>query len=59
MPVRRVRNPGKRGCRVLTYRLRLEGGSEVARELLSDDAYPAMNRLILSEPAVDARSPSE
>jgi len=50
MPVRRVRNPGKRGCRVLTYRVRLEDGREVARELLSDDAYPAMNRLVLSDP---------
>lgn len=47
MPARRVRNPGKPGCRVLTYRVRLRGAEEVARELLSDDAYPAMNRLLL------------
>ncbi|HEU4753601.1 MAG TPA: VanW family protein [Armatimonadota bacterium] len=45
LPLRRVRNPGKRGCRVLTYRVRMRNGQEVARELLSDDAYPAMNRL--------------
>ena len=47
LPVQRVRNPGKRGCRVLTYRVRLREGEEVARELLSDDDYPAMNRLLL------------
>jgi vancomycin resistance protein VanW len=46
---RRVRNPGRRGARVLTYRVRLEQGREVARELLSDDSYPAMNRLVLVE----------
>jgi vancomycin resistance protein YoaR len=44
---RRVRNPGKRGCRVLTYRVRLTNGRERGRELLSDDEYPAMNRLLL------------
>jgi vancomycin resistance protein VanW len=47
LPVRRVRNPGKRGVRVLTYRVRLRNGEEVGREFLSDDAYPAMNRLLL------------
>ena len=47
MPVRAVRNPGRRGCRVLTYRVRLEGQSETGRELLSDDSYPAMSRLLL------------
>jgi vancomycin resistance protein VanW len=47
LPVRRIRNPGKRGCRVLTYRVRLQDGQETGRELLSDDAYPAMNRLVL------------
>jgi vancomycin resistance protein YoaR len=50
MPTRRVRNPGKRGYRVLTYRVRLAGGQEESRELLSDDAYPAMNRLVLESP---------
>jgi vancomycin resistance protein VanW len=49
MPSRSVRNPGRRGCRVLTYRVRLRAGREVARELLSDDAYPAMNRLLLTQ----------
>lgn len=49
MPVRRVRNPGKAGCRVLTYRIRLHAGQEVAREFLSDDSYPAMNRLLLTD----------
>jgi vancomycin resistance protein VanW len=48
LPVRRVRNRGKLGCRVLTYRARVADGKETARELLSDDAYPAMNRLVLS-----------
>lgn len=47
LPVRRVRNPGKPGCRVLTYRLRMAGERELGRELLSDDSYPAMNRLVL------------
>lgn len=50
LPRRRVRNPGKPGCRVLTWRVRIEGGRETARELLSDDSYPAMHRLL-----VDAR----
>lgn len=48
-PARRVRNPGKRGCRVLTYRVRKQNGRETARELLSDDSYPAMNRLVLTQ----------
>lgn len=45
---RRVRNPGKPGCRVLTYRRTLRGGQLQGEELLSDDDYPAMNRLVLS-----------
>jgi vancomycin resistance protein YoaR len=49
LPARRVRNPGKRGYRVLTYRARLHDGRERSREFLSDDAYPAMNRLVLTE----------
>jgi vancomycin resistance protein VanW len=48
LPVRRVRNPGKRGMRVLTYRARIKDGQEVSRDLLSDDSYPAMNRLLLT-----------
>ena len=47
-PVRRLRNPGKRGCRVFTYRVRTGPGGERSRELLSDDSYPAMNRLLLT-----------
>ncbi|MFN3648395.1 MAG: VanW family protein [Armatimonadota bacterium] len=47
LPARRVRNPGKRGCRVVTYRVRVDEGGESRRELLSDDSYPAMNRLEL------------
>jgi vancomycin resistance protein YoaR len=46
-PARRVRNPGKAGCRVVTYRVATRGGRRISRELLSDDNYPAMNRLIL------------
>jgi vancomycin resistance protein YoaR len=50
LPVRRVRNPGKAGARVVTFRVRLRSdGEEVARELLSDDSYPAMNRLELAD----------
>jgi vancomycin resistance protein VanW len=49
LPTRPVRNPGKRGARVLTYRVHLRDGREVSRQLLSDDAYPAMNRLLLSD----------
>lgn len=45
---RRVRNPGKRGCRVLTYRRLVAPSGEVREELLSDDTYPAMNRLLLT-----------
>jgi vancomycin resistance protein YoaR len=47
MPRRVVRNPGKPGYRVRTYRVRIENGRETRRELLSDDIYPAMNRLEL------------
>ena len=47
-PVRKVRNPGKKGFRVVTYRLRYRNGQETGRELLSDDDYPAMNRLLLT-----------
>ncbi len=49
MPARRVRNPGKAGCHVVTFRVRVRDGREVARELLSDDDYPAMNRLLLED----------
>ncbi len=49
MPRRRVRNPGKTGYRVVTWRVRLRDGAEVSRELLSDDEYPAMNRLVMED----------
>jgi vancomycin resistance protein VanW len=45
----RVRNPGRAGARVRTTRVELRGGAEVRRELLTDDSYPAMNRLLLGE----------
>ena len=42
------RNPGMVGYRVVTYRVfsRADNGQEVRRERLSDDSYPAMDRLI-------------
>lgn len=46
-PIRRVRNPGRAGYRVRTYRVGFRDGCEVSCELLSDDDYPAMNRLLL------------
>jgi vancomycin resistance protein YoaR len=49
LPARRVRNPGKAGCRVATYRVRIRKGAPETRELLSDDNYPAMNRLLLED----------
>jgi len=50
----RVRNPGKSGCRVRTYRVRVVDGEESGRELLSDDIYPPMNRLLLTDERADA-----
>jgi len=47
LPQRRVRNPGRRGCRVRTYRVAHRDGEETTRELLSDDDYPAMSRLVV------------
>ncbi len=41
-----LRTPGATGYRVLTYRTFSEDGRVVRRELLSDDAYPAMNRIV-------------
>lgn len=41
----RVLNPGKPGYSVSTYRVTRAGGSE-ARELLSRDTYPVMNRVV-------------
>lgn len=45
-PTRSLRNPGRPGCRVRTTRVRFLGDREVGSELLSDDAYPAMNLLV-------------
>jgi vancomycin resistance protein VanW len=41
-----LRSPGLNGYRVVTYRVISENGREVRRERLSDDTYPAMNRVI-------------
>ena len=41
-----VRNPGAVGFRVVTYRVVSRGGREIRRERLSDDTYPAMDRLV-------------
>lgn len=45
-----LRSPGVGGCRVVTYRVyRGAGGLEV-RERLSDDTYPAMDRIVAIGP---------
>lgn len=44
---KRVKNPGRDGRRVRTYRITRFPSGETKRELLSDDRYPAMNRLVL------------
>ncbi len=41
-----LRSPGVGGCRVVTYRVRGGGPSGQVRERLSDDTYPAMNRIV-------------
>jgi vancomycin resistance protein YoaR len=41
-----VRNPGAVGYRVVTYRLTTRDGRVVRRERISDDSYPAMDRLV-------------
>jgi vancomycin resistance protein YoaR len=41
-----VRSPGISGYRVVTYRVVTEGDREKLRERLSDDTYPAMNRVV-------------
>jgi vancomycin resistance protein YoaR len=41
-----LRSPGLNGYRVVAYRVISEKGREVRRERLSDDTYPAMNRVI-------------
>jgi len=41
-----LRSPGAAGYRVVTYRVFSQAGRELRRERLSDDTYPAMNRII-------------
>ncbi len=41
-----VRNPGMTGYRVRTYRIFYKNGKIVQRQLLGDDTYAAMNRLV-------------
>lgn len=41
-----LRSPGATGYRVVTYRELSEKGGKVRRERLSDDSYPAMNRVL-------------
>lgn len=45
-----VHSPGSIGYRVLTQRVFFRDGREVRRERLSDDCYPAMNRVIALAP---------
>jgi vancomycin resistance protein YoaR len=41
-----LRSPGVAGFRVVTYRVVERAGHQAQRERLSDDSYPAMNRVI-------------
>ena len=41
-----TRNPGRDGYRVITYRVFSRNGQTVRRERLSDDSYPAMDRIL-------------
>lgn len=41
-----VRSPGVAGFRATTYRVFFQDGREARRERLSDDSYPAMNRVV-------------
>ena len=41
-----LRSAGAAGYRVVTYRVFSQAGRELRRERLSDDSYPAMNRVI-------------
>jgi vancomycin resistance protein YoaR len=43
---RYLRTPGSAGYRVATYRITHENGREIERERLSDDTYPAMDRVV-------------
>lgn len=41
-----LRSPGVGGCRVVTYRVRRNAAGAVLWERLSDDTYPAMDRIV-------------
>ncbi len=41
-----VRNPGSEGYRTLTWRIFSQDGKDVRRQLLGDDTYGAMNRIV-------------
>ncbi len=41
-----TRNPGRDGYRVVTFRVFSRDGKTVRRERLSDDTYPAMDRIV-------------
>lgn len=43
---RYLRSPGATGYRARAYRVFWEGGQVIRRELLSDDTYQAMNRMV-------------
>lgn len=45
-----LRGTGAAGYRVLTHRAFSEGGIVVRRELLSDDSYPSMDRVVAVSP---------
>jgi vancomycin resistance protein VanW len=53
-----LRNPGMEGCRVITYRVFCEGKAEVKRELLGDDTYAAMDRVVQDYEAHESGSGS-
>jgi len=53
-----LRSPGATGYRVVTYRVLTQSGREVRRERLSDDTYPAMNRIVqLSDDEAPSAAP--
>lgn len=45
-----VRSPGAEGFRVVVHRVWMDGSREVKRERLSDDTYPALDRVIAVPP---------
>jgi vancomycin resistance protein YoaR len=50
-----IRNPGSRGYRVCTYRVFYRDGHEVRREMLGDDTYESMNRIVQMTESEEAR----